>query len=330
MRFATMVLVVLVCSRIAHAQTGRVSVHVTDFDTGSAVTNAEVHAGFNTSIKPGWGWGGGKPNNVKGTTSANGMCTLTGSGNGGSVGIGVRKDGYYGSGGYEVSFTNVSGSVEREWRPRNPTVHVALKRVVNPVAMYAKNMGSVHLPVTGEPIGFDLREGDWVAPHGSGKTEDLILTYVKNPDGFVRTRYGDVKTYDFSLTVDFTNDGDGFVVVEAPLRARSSLRLPRIAPEQGYQAPLSKRVHRGQDMKAHSDIRQDVNYFLRVRTKKDEKGEIISALYGKIHGDFVFDHNGELTFTYYLNPEPNDRNVEFDPEKNLFGRLSARERVRQP
>lgn len=41
-------------------------------------------------------------------------------------------------------------------------------------------------------------------------------------------------------------------------------------------------------------------------------GNIISAQYGKIYGDF-------LAFTYYLNPSPNDRNVEFDPDQNLFG-----------
>ena len=51
---------------------------------------------------------------------------------------------------------------------------------------------------------------------------------------------------------------------------------------------------------------------LPICTKLDEHGNIISAQYGKIYGDF-------LSFTYYLNPTSNDRSIEFDPDKNLFG-----------
>jgi len=31
-----------------------------------------------------------------------------------------------------------------------------------------------------------------------------------------------------------------------------------------------------------------------------------------------------------MNPTPNDRNVEFDPKKNLFTNLSSLEQVREP
>ena len=54
------------------------------------------------------------------------------------------------------------------------------------------------------------------------------------------------------------------------------------------------------------------NYFFRVRTVLDEHGNVKSALYGKIYGDF-------MQFTYYLNPTPNDHNIEFDPPRNLLG-----------
>jgi len=60
-----------------------------------------------------------------------------------------------------------------------------------------------------------------------------------------------------------------------------------------------------------------------VRTVLDEKGNILSALYGKIHGDITVSgtlrETSKIIFTYYLNPTPNDRNIEFDPNKNLFG-----------
>jgi hypothetical protein len=71
----------------------------------------------------------------------------------------------------------------------------------------------------------------------------------------------------------------------------------------------------------------------RVRTKKDASGNITNALYGKIYGEFggyvdmrktMFRFN----FTYYLNPEPNSRNMEFG--ENLFKNLSPLEQVTAP
>ena len=67
----------------------------------------------------------------------------------------------------------------------------------------------------------------------------------------------------------------------------------------------------------------DRNYFFRVRTLLDEHGNVKSALYGKIYGDF-------MQFAYYLNPTPNDRNVEFDPKQNLLHGLKPTEEVTAP
>jgi hypothetical protein len=61
----------------------------------------------------------------------------------------------------------------------------------------------------------------------------------------------------------------------------------------------------------------------RVRTELDQDGNVKSTLYGKIYGDFMH-------FRYYLNPTPNDRNIEFDPKQNLIHNLQSFEQVRQP
>ena len=65
------------------------------------------------------------------------------------------------------------------------------------------------------------------------------------------------------------------------------------------------------------------NYFFRVHTVLDENGNIKSVLYGKIYGDF-------LKFSYYLNPTPNDRSVEFDPKQNILKNLGEFEQVTEP
>lgn len=321
------ILLLLLASDVL-AQEGMITVRVTN-ESGSPITNAVVHAGFATAIKPGWGWGASKPNTVNGLTDTNGICVLRGSGNGGSVGIGARKDGYYGSGGYLVIFTNLVGLANKKWQPRNPTVKVILKPIGDPIPMYVKSFGDRSVPGRGEPIGFDLMAGDWVAPHGKGKTSDFALQYMVQSEGTIETRYGPVKTADRTLAVTFSNEGDGVSAMQVPLQGGSALRLPPLAPENGYVTNIVKRVIEDQTG-LHSDIQEDQNYFFRVRTQKDDKGNIVSALYGKIYGDFQLDERGRVTFTYYLNPTPNDRNVEFDPSKNLFTNLSPSEQVREP
>jgi hypothetical protein len=326
-RFIFMMLLCLLVLEV-NAQDGEITVCVAD-ESGTPVSGAAIHAGFATAIKPGWGWGVGKPNTVRGLTDTNGVCILQGSGNGGSVGIGVLKDGYYGSAGYQVFFTNLVGAVERKWQPRNPTVSVVLKPIRNPIPMYAKSFGDRSIPVIGASVGFDLMAGDWVAPNGKGEMSDLVLRYEVKFEETVETRYGPFKTADRTLTVMFSNDGDGVNILQVPLQGGSALRLPPTAPENGYASNVVRCVVKDQNG-LRSDIRDDQNYFFRVRTKKDNKGNIVSALYGKIHGDFQFDERGKITFTYYLNPIPNDRNVEFDPNQNLFKNLSPFEKVSEP
>ena len=77
----------------------------------------------------------------------------------------------------------------------------------------------------------------------------------------------------------------------------------------------------GQPVDTNRD--ENRNYFFRVRTVLDEEGNVKSALYGKIYGDF-------MQFRYYLNPTLNDRNVEFDPEHNLLEGLKSTEKVMEP
>jgi hypothetical protein len=59
------------------------------------------------------------------------------------------------------------------------------------------------------------------------------------------------------------------------------------------------------------------------RLRRDEEGNVISANYGKIYGEFEFlgseqVKKASVTFLYYFNPTSNDRNIEFGQGKNLF------------
>ena len=60
----------------------------------------------------------------------------------------------------------------------------------------------------------------------------------------------------------------------------------------------------------------------RIRTTRDENGNVTSSYYGKIYGDIILKQGygyvvGGTEFLYYLNPTPNDRNLEWDMKHNL-------------
>ena len=232
----------------------------------------------------------------------------------------VTKAGYYTTyGGSYLFKAKKSG----RWEPWNPTVEMVLKAIVNPIPMYARRVDTATIPVMGKPIGFDLVESDWVAPYGKGKVADFVLTLEK--------QYTSVdQPFNVTLMVRFSHEDDGIQSVFAPINVGSELRLPRTAPEEDYQSELVKSTSRqAVNAMIQRDFRDDQNYFFRVRTvKKDNK--IVSAYYGKIDGDIEFWGNEKLRFTYYLNPTPNDRNMEFDPKRNLLTGLKDRETVTNP
>jgi len=63
---------------------------------------------------------------------------------------------------------------------------------------------------------------------------------------------------------------------------------------------------------------------LPLQSEVDENGNLKRALYGKIIHDVLIEPRGSATgkirFTYYLNPDYT-RNLEYDPDVNLFGPL---------
>jgi hypothetical protein len=169
----------------------------------------------------------------------------------------------------------------------------------------------------------------------------LVFTLIKRTNGVIRIDPGrhEHQLYDSTLTISFSNDGDG---IQSVASTGGGLRLPRQAPTNGYSPTLVKHefetatniLHETRAVR-QSNFSADANYFFRVRTKKDSDGNIDSALYGKIYGEFGgYADMGKtmfrLNFTYYINPEPNSRNMEFNTKSNLFKNLSSLEQVSAP
>ena len=296
-------------------------------DAGAAVPNIEVTTSTFLYWQPGEGFGRDIYEENKGRTNAEGLATVSFTSERGDCNYGIYDiPGYYSTRNLLYKFKEMK---DGRWEPWNPVVDVVLKPVIKPIPMYARKIGGggpVEIPELNKPFGFDLMVGDWVAPHGKGKSSDIIFT-LKELVPFAAS----TKPFDYVLAGTFSNKGDGIQSVFAAPHKGSDLRLPRYAPEGGYEPKLEKQMAifaEGKPMK--NDTREDQNYFFRVRTVLDEQGRIKSALYGKISGDIKFGVNRVLRFSYYLNPTSLDPNLEFDPQRNLFTRLRSLEEITEP
>lgn len=283
-------------------------------------SGAEVIIDFLIGQTGGWGT---RDLSHKGSTGGEGTFTASDQ-CGGAASLSVTKAGHYKTYGGRYLFKEKSAG---KWEPWNPTVEMVLKPILKPIPMYARKVQMLRIPVVGQPVGFDLAASDWVAPHGKGAVTDLIFTLQKT---FVDVE----KPFEASLEITFPNDGDGIQPVVAAPNVGSELRLPRYAPETGYEPKLVKSTSRAAaDQMIVPANKEDLNYFFRVRTRKEDK-KIVSTNYGKIDRDIDFDiinsDTALLFFTYYLNPTANDRNMEFDPKQNLLTGLSNQEKVTTP
>lgn len=187
---------------------------------------------------------------------------------------------------------------------------VVLKRIRNPVPMYMQTVdcGLLRIPAEERTLSYDMEKGGWLPPFGTGVTTDMVVRVEINR--ITNRKNGTIEEYDAVITIDFPRPGDGLI---KSTRDKTESEYPMLyeAPSTGYEPHWTqyREKRRGVPMRTNRD--KEAVYYMRLRTRLDEKGNVKVAWYGKLCGDF-------LDFTYYLNPD-GTRNVEFDLERNLFG-----------
>ena len=288
----------------------KVTIKVTD-DEGKPIEGADAGIHFERIGQVSTG--------SRGITNLNGEFTEEGESDG-KVSYGANKEGYYHTG--EVQWLrNSDGKAEQKngkWQPWNPTYTVVLKKKINPVPMYAKWV-EVEIPELNKEIGYDFIVGDWVEPYGKGKVSDVLFESIRDDrEGW--------KNFDCLVKMKFPNNGDGiqsYIIDNYKINMGSKLRMPHNAPENNYLREIAYSFGRTTQKGPYgykSKIGQ--NYFIRIRTKVDENGNVIKSMYGKIHDDIIVNSGGQrktlgVSFVYYINPDFT-RNIEFDPKKNLL------------
>lgn len=186
------------------------------------------------------------------------------------------------------------------------------RKILNPVPYFGREV-KFNPPELLKEIGFDFLIGDWVKPFGNGEITDVVVWKLEER-GKTRLYFRN------EWKIRFPNEGDGLGIMDQEFRP-CEFRSPRFAPENGYES--SRNLHDSQDgprSRGVSNLRSGLSggYFVRIRTQLDDEGNIQSAYYGKIYGEFP-------NISYLINAAPNDRNLEFDLEQNRIPNLTPEE-----
>jgi len=293
---------------------GKLTFYVKD-SRGILVSNATVTVFYKLGGSDSAG------NDFNGVTDANGMFTVEGKCTRQAI-CSFSKEGHYFTSHTHFFFRESvkSDSKDGRWQPWNPTIEITLKEKRNPIPMYAKT-AKVSLPKRNEPFGFDFKAGDLVKPHGKGEQADLFFRCNIEERG----HFFDFKT---ELFVTAVQPEEGIIVNPTET---SQFRSAYEAQESGYEPQYYLVTDRTQAKTLQTIEWNNAEYLtFRSRIVRDDEGNIISSHYGKIVSmrNYGFDEknpNGaSVTFTYYFNPTPNDRNIEYDPNENLFDKKKYR------
>lgn len=325
MKWLVIIILFLAVGNLALAQRGvpADAFFVVRDDVGQAVRNANIEGGFRDVSNT------GSRDRFWGATDTNGFLRAQGTA---LVGVGGRitAHGYY----QTIAEVRLNAkdrkSIKEVW---NVEVPVLLKRTRNPIPMYVKEVRNPYVSMReggGKYLlamtsGYDLLKGAFLPPYGNGEVADLSFDWKMNIAS--KNGHGRAVDYDSRCEIRMTNVVDGISRGKPDGsedgQSGSGFISDYSSPLDGYQSQVAYyRNVRGDKVDSNDD--NHYLYYFRIRTQTNEMGQVTNALYGKIYGKVNKD------FIYFLNPTPNDRNLEFDPKRNLFQNLKSTERVNMP
>lgn len=285
-------------ARKSGAQT-RFRVHVDD-DLGCSVTNADVRVFMGMNFRPKGYW-------LNGVTDANGAFLVEGKTCGDEIEMYVSKGGYY-STVRKLCFATMGAErkvVDGKWQPFDNEERMMLRRVRNPLdkKLSGEFAYTRHLNTW---IGFDLEVGDYVAPHGVGRTVDFEVRI--DWDGKWIPEYEGM-----GVSIRFDGLYSGYYSV--PICAESSFKGPYDAdPGAAYKQDAlfcEKRTSDSERVQSLFDKRHC--WVVRSRCEVDSVGTLRKSNYSVVTSiGFSGKRNGLGGFRVIgmFNPTPNDTNLE--------------------
>lgn len=295
-------------------------------EQGAPIKNAKVLCYFSKPVDSKDPWEGQTSDEISIMTDREGKGTATGTS---MVRMAVvsQKEGYYES--RETLYNLRFNREKRQWLPYERDVRLVLRKIVNPIPMYAWGMHLLDYPAgTNVWVGYDMLLAEWMPPHGKGATEDVRFHVLRAADAYDRTQPAVV------LTVRFMGEKNGVCGIDdKAVNYQSLMKLPYCAPREGY----SEKEFRFEKRLGENEFKTmtntgTTNCFFRVRSKTDRNGNFVEGLYGKIRGPLGVEGGKRIPISmfYYVNPTPNDLNLEFDPKKNLIHKKDVSVAVPMP
>ena len=225
------------------------------------------------------------------------------------------------------------------WQPDNLVATIRLQRVEYPIPLWVKRVelrdyarGIGGFDGTNSVLRFDLMKGDWLPPYGKGEVADMTISSTLVIKGRERFRF-EPGRYDWLYFYELRNncslsESDG--ISELMANPKDGIKIGSASNELaqfGIVRKLGKKrmlESNGKDWycERFDDRDNDRCYTFRIRTLRNDRGELVEAYYGKIYGDFEFEGDDKkgligVKFLYYLNPKSLDRNLEWDMKTNL-------------
>ena len=342
MKYAILTLAMFLGSVHCMADNARFTVRVVDERTELPISGVKIKAVFTDHTL---NWENATiDHEVDGKTDDKGLCPVSGNTNCGEAGFRIREnDGFYCTSFVKVPFGLNGGRpipFIQWWEPNNQIITVALQRVEHPTPLFVKYVelrdfknGIGGFDGTNSVLRYDLMKGEWLPPYGNGEVVDLLidskLTILDRERKFryATKKVEDVLFYELSNAIDFGGQDDFVRQLDAGKMAGIKIREAaefnpgnRVIKAMGMRKVIAK--NKNWHCEYYSDKDTDRCYTFRIRSRRDEKGKLVEAYYGKIYGDFEFEGDDKkgligVKFLYYLNPKSLDRNLEWDMKHNL-------------
>lgn len=237
----------------------------------------------------------------------------------------VDRNGYYPLPYLQVRFTNMTEFAPKKWLPYDDVQTITLQRIGRKIPLFVKEARPKRkqdlTTASDRKFAYDLVNGDWMPPFGKGEHADIEFQLLPRKDFGVHTGLCGIpgQSYRDEIAMRFTGNDNGIISMTPPPNAVLKIRE---APFEGYEQQSVSWSGRDKNIQPERSDNKEKCQAFRIRTEKDSEGKIVSAFYGKVYGGFpltykVQDHPSGVSFTYYLNLTPNDRNLEWDMEHNL-------------
>lgn len=331
MSYKRAIMIVCLVAVCCNAQELAFRAKVFDSETREAVSNVEIVASFrDVNFAKGDGW---KFTEKVQKTDEGGVACFSGRSSSGFAECVFKGNGEYykslpvaveGGKGADADAGASRFFVPKRWVVTND-VMIALKRVVNPIPLRMKccniklkdDMSAACKGV----LSYDLMCGDWLPPFGNGQVADVEFRRLPHEDlGEVLNVNGKPRRMGRdSVSIRFLGADNGLVQCQSDPSA--TLRI-REAPVDGYVPEHLIWFMIDKNLRGRKSDDYNAAFAFRVRTKRNERGEIVEAYYGKIYGNPQLNNVGSVIkgvwFMYYLNPESLDRNLEWDMKTNLL------------